>query len=97
MNAKEKLERANKLIEIYGELLTPKQLKIMKDKYQYDLSYQEIALNYKITRQAAEDSIRVSYNKLEEFEKKLNLIMKKEKVLNIIKDKDTKKKIKDIL
>lgn len=97
MNAKEKLERCNILIETYGSLLTKKQLAIMKDKYEFDLSLQEIATNYHISRSAALDSINVSTKKLEEYETKLQFIKKKEKVLNIIKDSKIKKLVKDIL
>lgn len=97
MNAKEKLERANLLIDTYGSLLTKKQLSVMKDKYQFDLSLQEIAVNNKISRQGVDDTIKVSYKKLEEYESKLHLIKKKNEVLSIIKDNNLKKKVKSIL
>ena len=97
MNLKEKITYVNLLIDTYGSLLTNKQLLILKDKYQYDLSYQEIAENNKITRQAAEDTVKVSIKKLEEYESKLHLIVKKNKILNVIKDKKTKDKIKKII
>lgn len=97
MNAKDKLERANLLLELYGALLTKKQLEIMKDKYVYDLSFQEISEHFHISRSAARDAIRVATNKLEEYEKALKLLKKRESVLKLITDKKLKEKILNIL
>ncbi|MCQ2792457.1 MAG: hypothetical protein MJ208_02925 [Bacilli bacterium] len=97
MNVKEKVTYMNLLLETYGSLLTTTQQKIMVDKYQYDLSLQEISEQYSITRSAALDAIKVASKKLENYEKKLNLIKKKEKILKIVKDKKLRKEIKTIL
>lgn len=97
MNANEKQQRANKLLEVYGALLTKKQQAIMKDKYVYDLSLQEIAAHFKITRAAALDALNTAMKKLEEYESKLSLIKKKAKILKLIKDTNTKKKINELL
>ena len=64
------------LLEIYGKLLTEKQLEILTDYYNNDLSLSEIAENNNITRQAVRDIIKKGENKLFELEEKL-LIMKK--------------------
>ena len=95
------------LCEIYGKLLTEKQLDIMDNYYNLDLSLSEIAENEGITRQAVRDIIKKGENKLFEYEEKL-LIMKKmlkqEKQiqeiineLNKITDTSSDKKIEKIL
>ena len=64
------------LCEIYGKLLTEKQLDIMDNYYNLDLSLSEIAENEGITRQAVRDIIKKGENKLFEYEEKL-LFMKR--------------------
>ena len=46
------------LCEIYGKLLTKKQLNILDNYYNLDLSLSEIAENECITRQAVRDIIK---------------------------------------
>lgn len=72
----EKKIQISMLIEIYGNLLTEKQLNILDDYYNMDLSLSEIAENNQITRQAVRDIIKKGEKKLFEFEEKL-LVMKK--------------------
>ncbi|MBO5348382.1 MAG: putative DNA-binding protein [Clostridia bacterium] len=67
------------LCQIYGKLLTEKQLEFLEDYYNNDLSLSEIAENNQITRQAVNDVINKAKNKLIEIEEKL-LFM--EKTLN---------------
>lgn len=64
------------LCEIYGKLLTEKQLQILEDYYNLDLSLSEIAENNKITRQAVRDIIKKGETKLFEFEEKLKIMKK---------------------
>lgn len=64
------------LIEIYGKLLTEKQLSILDDYYNMDLSLSEIAENNQITRQAVRDIIKKGEKKLFEFEEKLQVMKK---------------------
>ena len=64
------------LIQIYGKLLTEKQLDILDDYYNMDLSLSEIAENNKITRQAVRDIIKKGEKKLFEFEEKLQIMKK---------------------
>lgn len=96
MNAKEKATHMNRLLDTYGALLTPTQQKIMSDKYRCDLSLQEISEHFYISRAAALDAIKVASKKLEEYEKKLHIVSKENKILNEIKDKKLKAKIKAI-
>ena len=64
------------LLQTYGNLLTEKQLKILDDYYNNDLSLSEIAQNHEITRQAVRDIIKKGEKKLFEYEEKL-LFMKR--------------------
>ena len=75
------------LCQIYGNLLTSKQLRILEDYYNLDLSLSEIAQNNNITRQAVRDIIKKGEKKLFEFEEKLQImkkIQKQEKQISCI-------------
>ena len=76
------------LCEIYGKLLTEKQLDIMDNYYNLDLSLSEIAENEGITRQAVRDIIKKGENKLFEFEEKLGIMKKNMKQEEKIKIQD---------
>ena len=64
------------LLQIYGELLTEKQYRVIDYYYNEDLSLSEIAENEEITRQGVRDIIKKGEKKLFEYEEKL-LFMKK--------------------
>ena len=76
------------LCQYYGKLLTEKQLNILDNYYNLDLSLSEIAENEGITRQAVRDIIKKGENKLFEFEEKLGIMKKtirqEEKIANIL-------------
>ena len=78
------------LCEIYGKLLTEKQLNILDNYYNLDLSLSEIAENEGITRQAVRDIIKKGENKLFEFEEKLGIMKKnmkqEEKIASILSE-----------
>ena len=78
------------LCQIYGKLLTEKQLNIMDNYYNLDLSLSEIAENEGITRQAVRDIIKKGENKLFEFEEKLGIMKKtmkqEEKIASILSE-----------
>jgi len=78
------------LCEIYGNLLTDKQLAILEDYYNMDLSLSEIAENHSITRQAVRDVIKKGENRLFEFEEKLGFMKKmykqEEKIASILSE-----------
>lgn len=78
------------LCQIYGKLLTEKQLNILDNYYNLDLSLSEIAENENITRQAVRDIIKKGENKLFEFEEKLGIMKKtqrqEEKIANILSE-----------
>lgn len=94
----EKREEASRLFEKYGSLLTPTQQEVFSDYYLYDLSLSEIAENRGISRAAISDSLHKSYEKLNEFESKLNLIKKEDDIKVLIeKAKDDPSVTKDEL
>ena len=83
----EKNVKVSVLCEIYGKLLTEKQLSILDDYYNQDLSLSEIAENNSITRQAVRDIIKKGENKLFEFEEKLEFMkrmFKQEEKISVI-------------
>ena len=86
MNNIKEILRANRLLEIYGVLLTQSQKEIMEDYYAYNLSFAEIAEQRKISRSAVADSLKKTLEKLEELETNLHLIAKKEKMEKSIAD-----------
>lgn len=95
------------LSEIYGSLLTEKQLSYIDDYYNNDLSLSEIAENNGITRQAARDNIKKGENKLFEYEEKLGImkkaVLQEEKIAVIlseitkIKEKSSDEEVAKIL
>ena len=90
-------ERAVSLLECYESLLTEKQRGVMDDYYRYDLSLGEIGENRRISRAGVYDALKKSNEKLEEFEKNLGLLRKKEqmkeKIQTIEKELDPAKKL----
>lgn len=87
--------------------LTKKQLSILQDYYDKDLSLSEIAQNQEITRQAVRDIIKKGENKLFELEEKLGIMKKtfkqEEKIaiilseLTKIQKRSTDKQVAEIL
>ena len=75
----EKNIQISMLCQIYGKLLTSKQLSILEDYYNLDLSLSEIAQNNNITRQAVRDIIKKGEKKLFEFEEKLQIMKNMQK------------------
>mgnify|MGYP004544809349 CR=1 FL=1 len=103
----EKNVKVSMLCEVYGNLLTKKQLSILQDYYDKDLSLSEIAQNQEITRQAVRDIIKKGENKLFELEEKLEIMKKtfkqEEKIaiilseLTKIQKRSTDKQVAEIL
>ena len=103
----EKNVKVSMLCEVYGNLLTKKQLSILQDYYDKDLSLSEIAQNQEITRQEVRDIIKKGENKLFELEEKLGIMKKtfkqEEKIaiilseLTKIQKRSTDKQVAEIL
>lgn len=92
MNDLQLLEYRNKLLIAYGALLTDVQRKIMEDYYVYNLSISEISENQDISRAAVSDCLKKSELKLEEYEKRLHLLSKRELVLDKVDEWKSKTK-----
>lgn len=103
----EKKVEVSMLLQIYGELLTEKQYRVIDYYYNEDLSLSELQENEEITRQGVRDIIKKGEKKLFEYEEKL-LFMKKtinqEKLvqhilvnLNKIQKDSSDKKVTNIL
>ena len=91
----DKREDLIKYYELYNVLLTEKQKEYFEDYYFYDLSITEIALNHDISRNAVFDQIKRINKALEEYENKLNLSKKIDKIAKM--DFDKKEEILKIL
>ena len=61
------------LNQLYGSMLTEKQVAMLKAYYDFDFSLAEIADEYGISRQAVRDNIKRAENSLFEFEKQFKL------------------------
>jgi len=77
-------ERINQLLDLYQELLTEYQRKIMFDYFQEDLSLKEIAENNNISRNAVFSLIKRVQKTIENYESKLRLLEKQEKISAVI-------------
>lgn len=80
----EKNLRINLLLDFYGNLLTDKQLETLQLYFREDLSLQEIANIYQVSRNAVYDNIQKAIKILETYENKLQLLAKFEKRKELI-------------
>ena len=76
----------NKLFDYYGSLLTEKEQIYFKEYYFENLSLSEIALNYNVSRTAIHKLIKSCEIKLEEYESKLGIIKRDEKIKKYLKE-----------
>lgn len=74
----------NNLFDLYGDLLTDKQKLYFKEYYFNNLSYGEISEKYNISRNACFKQLKNIEEKLNDYEKKLKLLYKKNKINDII-------------
>ena len=87
------------LYDIYGDLLTEKEIKYFEAYYFDNLSLGEISENMDVSRNAVHKSIKLVIEKLNEFESKLHLKEKNEilsKIINSINDEELKEKLNEI-
>ena len=87
------------LYEYYGELLTKKQQFYFEDYYFNNLSLQEIAENYAVSRNAVFNSLKNIEKKLTYYESILKLYQKSQKIDKLIGnlDSELKNKIKELI
>ena len=87
------------LYDYYGELISDKKRMIFEDYYFNNLSLSEIADNNNISRNAIHKTIKNVEEKLAEYEEKLKLYEKEEKIKSIIseiEDMELREKIKKV-
>jgi hypothetical protein len=90
----------NELYDLYGSLLTDKQREYFEDYYFNNLSFSEMALNYNVSRNAVFKQIHIVVDKLVEYEEKLQLYRKKNKLIEIYEKMDNsslKKEIEELI
>jgi Uncharacterized protein conserved in bacteria len=86
----------NKLYDMYGELLTDTQKKYFEDYYFNNLSYSEMSETYGVSRNAIFKQLKFVTNKLIEYEDKLKLLDKINKISEIISSKISKEEMDKI-
>ena len=94
-NMKERLYLIN-LYDLYGNLLTIKQQTYFEEYYFNNLSLSEMSELYNVSRSAVSKSLKEIESKLTNYEDKLKIIDKLNKVNKLIKDEELKSKIEDI-
>lgn len=90
----------NELYDLYGELLTNKQRNYFEDYYFNNLSFSEMAENYGVSRNAIFKQLHITIDKLREYEKKLGLHVRKEKlekIIDSVNDIELKKKLEELI
>ena len=94
------IDRLIILFDYYEELLTEGQKNYFIDYYFNNLSLAEIAENFNVSRNAVSKELKLSVEKLNNYEEKLKLYSRDKKLRRIvdqIKDEDIKEKINNIL
>ena len=86
----EKIIERNLLFDFYGDLLTERQRNIYQDAAYGDLSLSELADDYGISRQGIHDQIKRCDKALEEYEARLHLIERFEKIKQYSKELKSK-------
>ena len=84
----------NELFDVYKKLLKEDEIKVFSDYYEEDLSMQEIADNYGISKAAIGKKIKNVENKLESYEENLNIV-KNNTVLEKLLEENNIDKIKE--
>lgn len=90
-------ENISLLLDVYKNLLTDYQVEIMELYFNEDWSLKEIAENKNITRNAVLSTIKRVSKTLTNYEEKLGLISKYNRISDIIKNSDLSSEEKDKL
>ena len=85
------------LLDIYGELLSDKQQKVLRQYYFEDMSLSEIADLEGISRPAVLDSIHTGESKLELYESKIRMLELKNRLNNCMLNENIKLELIKIL
>ena len=84
------------LYDYYGSLLTDKQREYFENYYFNNLSLSEMAENYDVSRNAIHKQLKIVIDKLEEYEKILQLNCKLKKLDDYLKSIDNEEILKNI-
>ena len=90
----------NNLYDYYQNLLTTKQQQYFEDYYFNNLTLSEISDNYGISRNAIHKQIKDVENKLNDYEDKLKLYYKQQKLKEVIikiNDENIKQQIEELI
>ena len=74
------------MLDYYGDLLTRHQRDILDEYFNEDLSMNEIAENYQVSKRAIQDLIKRSLKQLYDYEKTLKMIEKDHKLNDIMNE-----------
>ena len=74
------------LADAYGALLTERQLDFIRDYYDFDLSYAEIAQKHGLARQSVKDAVAAAQDNLREYEQKLGLVERLGGIRRLLED-----------
>jgi len=86
----------NELYDYYKDLLTDKQKSYFEDYYFNNLSLGEIGENNGVSRNAVHNQLKIIESKLDEYEEKLNLFEKRNKIVDILTNKIDNNIMEDI-
>ena len=78
--------RFSLLLAFYRNLLNDKQVEMLESYYDHDLSLSEISENVGMSRQGVRDTIKRAEQQLSEYEEKLGLIKKTNKLQELYDD-----------
>ena len=81
----------NELYDIYGKLLTEKQREYFEDYYFNNLSLQEIADSYDVSRNAISKTLKEIKEKLDYYESNLKLLGNNKKIRELLSEEDLKR------
>ena len=95
MDELEKKDRYNKLLFIYGNLLTENRLEKIESYFALDLSLSEIAEEDGVSRNAVHLSIKEAIKELEYYESKLHLLERRERIEKLLEDDKSIDEIKE--
>ena len=86
----ENREYLNALFDIYKELLTPKEQVAFMEHYMEDLSMQEIADNLNVSKSNIGMIVKRAEQKLNDYENKLHIFAKNQKIKEALLKKEYK-------
>lgn len=73
--------QANEYMDLYLCLLSPRQQEVLELYFQDDLSLSEIQENLGISKAAVHDALRKGLDAMDQFERKLHLHSKQERII----------------